>query len=84
MNLEEKLLGMKRKLDSLAQARDRSKIEADLLHKRLMDDHGLKNVKEAEKAIAKLEREADLLEKENAEGLESLERDHQDLLELAR
>lgn len=84
MSLDEKLLNMKRKLDSLAQTRDRSKIEADLLHKRLLDDYGLKNTKEAEKAITKMEREADLLEKENAEGLENLERDHQDLLGLTR
>lgn len=84
MGIEEKLLGMKRKLDSLAQERDRSKIEADLLHKRLLEDHGLKNVKEAEKAITKMEREADQLEKETADGLASIEADHKDLLELSR
>lgn len=84
MNLDEKLLGMKRKLDRLAQDRDRVKVERDLHAKRLLDEHGLKSVKDAEKAAEKMERDAEALDAELAKGLEGIEREHYTLLEMAR
>lgn len=82
MNLDEKLLGMKRKLDRLAQDRDRVKVERDLHAKRLQEEHGLKSVQAAEKAAEKMERDAEALDAELAKGLEGIEREHSTLLEM--
>lgn len=84
MNLDEKLLGMKRKLDKLAQDRDRANVERDLHAKRLLDEHGLKSVQAAEKAAEKMERDAEAIDKELEKGLEGIEREHFALLEMAR
>lgn len=80
MNLDEKLLGMKRKLDRLAQDRDRAKVERDLHAKRLLDEHGLKSVQAAEKAAEKMERDAEALDKELETGIVKIQIDHKELL----
>jgi hypothetical protein len=83
MTTEERLMEMKRKLEALTPKRDRAKIELEMLHKRLKDEHGLKTAKEAETKAARLEIEAKKIDGEVEAQLVQIEETHKDLLEMA-
>jgi len=57
-DIEDRLLSLKKKIDSLSQKLDRAKWEKEQLEKELLEKYGLKTAKDAEKAAKKLEAEA--------------------------
>ena len=79
-NIEDRLLGMKRKIETLTQKLDRAKWEKEQLEKELLEKYGLKTAKDAEKAAKKLEAEAAAIREELEKGLTKIETDHKDLL----
>lgn len=83
MTIEDKLLSIKHKLDSLAQKRDRRAWEVEQLEKELLDKYGLKTVdaalKEAESAKAK----AEALRSEAEARLRDIQDKYSALLEMA-
>lgn len=81
-NIEDRLLGMKRKMESLSQKLERAKWEKEQVEKELLDKYGLKTAKDAEKAARKLEVEAESIRKELEKGLAGIETNYKDLLEM--
>lgn len=79
-NIEDRLLGMKRKMESLSQKLERAKWEKEQVEKELLEKYGLKTAKDAEKAAKKLEAEAAAIREELEKGLTKIETDHKDLL----
>ena len=82
-NIEDRLLGMKRKIETLTEKLDRAKWEKEQLEKELLEKYGLKTAKDAEKAAKKLEAEAAAIREELDKGLTKIEEDFKDLLEMA-
>lgn len=82
-DIEDRLLSLKKKIDSLSQKLDRAKWEKEQLEKELLEKYGLKTAKDAEKAAKKLEAEAAAIREELEKGLTKIETDHKDLLEMA-
>ena len=79
-NIEDRLLGMKRKIETLTQKLDRAKWEKEQVEKELLEKYGLKTAKDAEKAAKKLEVEAESIRKELEKGLAGIEDNYKDLL----
>jgi len=79
-DIEDRLLSLKKKIDSLSQKLDRAKWEKEQLEKELLEKYGLKTAKDAEKAAKKLEAEAAAIREELEKGLTKIETDHKDLL----
>ena len=82
-DIEDRLLVLKKKIDSLSQKLDRAKWEKEQLEKELLEKYGLKTAKDAEKAAKKLEAEAAAIREELEKGLTKIEEDYKDLLEMA-
>lgn len=82
-DIEDRLLSLKKKIDSLSQKLDRAKWEKEQLEKELLEKYGLKTAKDAEKAAKKLEAEAAAIREELDKGLTKIEEDYKDLLEMA-
>ena len=82
-DIEDRLLSLKKKIDSLSQKLDRAKWEKEQLEKELLEKYGLKTAKDAEKAAKKLEAEAAAIREELDKGLTKIEEDYEDLLEMA-
>ncbi len=82
-DIEDRLLNLKKKIDSLSQKLDRAKWEKEQLEKELLEKYGLKTAKDAEKAAKKLEAEAAAIREELDKGLTKIEEDYKDLLEMA-
>lgn len=82
-DIEDRLLSLKKKIDSLSQKLDRAKWEKEQLEKELLEKYGLKTAKDAEKAAKKLEAEAAAIREELEKGLTKIEDDYKDLLEMA-
>jgi len=82
-DIEDRLLSLKKKIDSLSQKLDRAKWEKEQLEKELLEKYGLKTAKDAEKAAKKLEAEAAAIREELDKGLTKIEDDYKDLLEMA-
>lgn len=82
-DIEDRLLSLKKKIDSLSQKLDRAKWEKEQLEKELLEKYGLKTAKDAEKAAKKLEAEAAAIREELEKGLTKIEEDYKDLLEMA-
>ena len=82
-DIEDRLLSLKKKIDSLSQKLDRAKWEKEQLEKELLEKYGLKTAKDAEKAAKKLEAEAAAIREELEKGLTKIETDHKDLLGMA-
>lgn len=82
-DIEDRLLSLKKKIDSLSQKLDRAKWEKEQLEKELLEKYGLKTAKDAEKAAKKLEVEAAAIREELDKGLTKTEEDYKDLLEMA-
>lgn len=81
-DIEDRLLSLKKKIDSLSQKLDRAKWEKEQLEKELLEKYGLKTAKDAEKAAKKLEAEAAAIREELDKGLTKTEDDYKDLLEM--
>lgn len=79
-DIEDRLLVLKKKIDSLSQKLDRAKWEKEQLEKELLEKYGLKTAKDAEKAAKKLEAEAAAIREELDKGLTKIEDDYKDLL----
>ena len=79
-DIEDRLLSLKKKIDSLSQKLDRAKWEKEQLEKELLEKYGLKTAKDAEKAAKKLEAEAAAIREELEKELTKIETDHKDLL----
>ncbi len=82
-DIEDRLLSLKKKIDSLSQKLDRAKWEKEQLEKELLEKYGLKTAKDAEKAAKKLEAEAAAIREELDKGLTKIEDDYKDLLGMA-
>lgn len=76
MNITEKLLNMKDKIESAKNNILRLEGSRDQLYKALQTDHGCKTVEEAEDKLSKMTKELDQKEVSLKEGIEKLERDY--------
>lgn len=82
--IEEKLLAMKRKLDSLTQRRDRAVWQREQTEKELKELCGHSDASKAIKEAEKLEKQAAQYQKKAEEGLAKLLEIHKDLLEMGQ
>lgn len=79
-DVEDRLVSLKKRIDSLSQKLDRARWEKEQVEKELLEKYGLKTAEEAEKAAKKLEAEAEAIKRELEKGLAEIETSYKDLL----